>query len=79
MYMVDIGDGLLAIGYWLLDMGRRSCISMSSACTYCDCFSRCVVEKKSQYLHRLLQNGICIYIPANFLLLFWLLAIGYWL
>ena len=59
IYIVDIG-------YWLLDMGSRSCISMSSACTYCDCFSKCVVEKKSQYLHRLLQNGICIYIPANF-------------
>ena len=24
-----------------------------------------VVEKKSQYLQRLLQNGICIYIPAK--------------
>lgn len=58
IYIVDMG-------YWLLDMGRRSCISASNASTYCVCFSIWVVEKKSQYLQRLLQNGIWIYIPAK--------------
>ena len=57
IYMVDMGK-------WVLDMGRRSCISVSNASTYCACFSMWVVEKKSQYLQRLLQNGICMYMPA---------------
>ena len=43
----------------------RICPSASKASTYCACFSRWVVEKKSQYLQRLLQNGICMYIPAT--------------
>ena len=35
-----------------------------TAWIYVSRFSSWVVEKKSQYLQRLLQNGICIYIPA---------------
>jgi hypothetical protein len=35
-----------------------------TASTYDSCFFNCVEEKKSQYLQRLLQKGICIYMPA---------------
>ena len=42
----------------------RICHSARTASTYCACFCRWVVEKKSQYLQRLLQNGICMYMPA---------------
>ena len=59
MYIVRIVFLSLSANHCFLRFSH----SLMTAFMYACCLSNCVVEKKSQYLQRLLQKGICIYIP----------------